>query len=536
MVGANQVHADMPEVLAVIRTGPAAAVAFVVAALAHQVQMPDVFHILSQPFEKLQLRQLPETTEAVVTLFQRDNKRTSIAAKYYAACVICRISRSREGLALLKRHLVIADINRVIRAFHPRGLGLTKHQSKISIFLSAALLNLWKFAASKNDAEYLSILFPDIPYLVFDLCDPDVEYNQFSYIGILQTIALELVDAVSQFQEFREAFAGDSFTRRMASMKKHRRALVPEPPPDPKKLEAERRAQAERLARAEQAEVELISALTAKRQEVGQLTAKVSELQQVKEDLSAKVATNEAGIERLRAEGEHLESKIRELQQAQEETTETVTAKTAEVEALQQERTALTSKVRDLEQEQAELAQKLAAKGDDVARLAGELRHTKSERDGLTAKARDLEAGLEKEKERGRELEKKAGEQATRLEESLREKDTELKRSVELCRKLAAEKQATEETVADLRTSVAALEVSHGAKETEVAKRLAEQQQKDAKIARLEHEVAELRLVQQEFERRSAAAADRWKEAADVVARMEDHDVELDAVLKIPIE
>jgi hypothetical protein len=128
----------------------------------------------------------------------------------------------------LLKPLVIPDcFQALIDLYRPRKPGRTPCDCAISIFLFATLLNLWTHFT--DDISYISTIFLVVPNLVFPICNSTpFPYDEFSLLSVLESVALEFVQAVSDLhapdsridQTFRDAH----FAARLVRMREEREA------------------------------------------------------------------------------------------------------------------------------------------------------------------------------------------------------------------------------------------------------------------------------------------------------------------------
>ena len=217
----GKVTADQNEVVNALHTGEKEAVAYLVAALAVQCEIPDMYEIHHPQLQEAKYQHMQKMVYGLVKLFDPASERTSVAAKYFGSMLLFRVSQTIEGMKLLSGHIPSATMADAVIRYCPHEHEMEKHKARIAVFLAATYLNMWIFSGEKK-TKLRALLFQDIMTFVVPICEIQQGYNEYSYLGILQTLALELIKVCSRDANCGIAFKSEQFRMMVERMQKDR--------------------------------------------------------------------------------------------------------------------------------------------------------------------------------------------------------------------------------------------------------------------------------------------------------------------------
>lgn len=196
---------EKPKYINVIASESKMATAFMTAALASKYPIPTIFEEGKSSDFQYDSQYIPQIVENILSLFDR-YMNTSLAAQYFGSIILLLISKCDVGCAELVKYLPLHNIIKSLILFCPSQLGLSKNEGKISVYLSRMVKNLWFYCEnSKNSDDLLSSFFPSVLGFILDVTEKQCGYDKFSYLCIVQSIALDIVDSIEKHEKLGDA-------------------------------------------------------------------------------------------------------------------------------------------------------------------------------------------------------------------------------------------------------------------------------------------------------------------------------------------
>ena len=203
--------------------GSKRAIAYTLASIATAVPDPPLFDESTVSHNLVQSH-IPKLVESIIMdVFEDKRKVTSIASQYFGSIILLKISETSFGLNELIKFLPLVRLIETAQKLCPRQLGMSKHNGRISVFLTRTLKHVLFYCEKSPSRDlHMNIFIPALIGLIFDFIEHHIGYSKYSYFCIVQTIAIEIAEEIQAQDQYNAMLSSQQIKEKLHKLKEER--------------------------------------------------------------------------------------------------------------------------------------------------------------------------------------------------------------------------------------------------------------------------------------------------------------------------